>query len=183
MIWNFLTRPISTLLAFYVRVIHSGTVIDFALISTFFNIGMFIGGIITTIKKNWKHKITVIISAAITSGVAYTLFSFIPLGFFFLMMLLSAIRGITLPLINALYYTILQSKVSTDKLGRITSIDNTLSFIIMPLGDILAGPLAETMGIGPLFFTSASLLILMEIGVYFFTDIRSLDIEKESEQS
>jgi hypothetical protein len=68
-------------------------------------------------------------------------------------------------------------------LGRITSIDNTLSFISIPLGDILAGPLAETVEIGPLFFTCASLLIIMEIGVYFFTDIQSLDIEKESNTS
>ena len=179
---NFLLQPISTLLPYYIRVIHNGSVVDFALISMSFNVGIFIGGILTTLKKEWKYKVPVMILATIIYAIAYALFSFVPTGFFILIMLYIAIQGFTLPIYNALFYTILQSKVPSDKLGRITSIDNTLSCIIIPLGSILAGALTVIIGIGPLFFISASLIIIVDVVVYLFTNIRLLDSEEDSSQ-
>ncbi len=182
MLCNFFMQPIGTLLPYYVKVLHNGTVVNYAIISTSFNIGMLIGGIITSVKKKWKHKLPIITLAIFIHGVVYALFSFVPYGFFSLMMLYSAIRGFTMPFINSLYFTILQTSVSHDKLGRIVSIDNTLSFVSMPIGSILAGPLAEFYGVGPLFFVSASLYITTTVTFYLFTNIRQLDsIETVSE--
>jgi DHA3 family macrolide efflux protein-like MFS transporter len=183
MICNFLMQPIGTLLTYYIRVIHMGSVIDYALISISFNIGMFIGGIITAIKGTWTHKITIITIAISIHGIAYALFAFVPTGGFFLMMIYSVIRGLTMPIINAIYLTILQTSVSKEKVGRITSIDNTLSFIAMPVGITLSGILAELYGTGILFFISASLYILTNIMIFLFTNIRKLDSIKEVTES
>jgi len=183
MLCNLFMQPIGTLLPYYVKVLHNGTVVNFAMISTSFNIGMLIGGIITSVKKKWKHKIPIITLAIFTHGVVYALFSFVPYQFFYLMMLYSAIRGFTMPFINALYFTILQTCVSHDKLGRIVSIDNALSFVSMPIGSMLAGPLAEIYGVGPLFFVSASLYITTTVTIYVFTNIRQLDSIKDVSES
>jgi len=183
MICNFLMQPIGSLLPYYIRVLHNGTVVDFAMISVYFNIGMLIGGIITSIKKKWKYKIPIITIAIVIHGIVYALFAFVPIGVFFLMMLYSAIRGFTMPIINALYFTILQTCVPHEKLGRITSIDNTLSFVSIPIGTSLAGPLAEIYGIRPLFFVSASLYITTTIMIYIFTNLRQLDFEEKSNES
>ena len=177
---NFLLMPFSTLFPYYVRVFHNGSVVDFALISTFSNSGMFIGGLLMTIKKKWKQKIPFMISISIIFGIDYTLFAFVPIGFFFLIMLYSAIFGFIMVTYNALFFTILQLRVPSDKLGRITSIDSTLSTIIIPIGSILAGPLSVIIGISPLFFICGSLIVLIEIVVYFFTKIRLLDSEEET---
>ena len=179
MLCNFFMQPIGNLLPYYVKVFHKGTVLNFALISMSFNIGMLIGGIITSVKKKWKHKIPIITLAILTHGIMYALFSFIPIGFFSLMMLYSAIRGFTMPFINALYFTILQTAVPHEKLGRIVSIDNALSFVSMPLGAMLAGPLAELYGINFIFYVSAGLYILTTISVYLLTNIRQLDSLEE----
>ena len=182
MLCNFFMQPIGTLLPYYVKVLHKGTVVNFALMSASFNIGILIGGIITSVKKKWKHKIPIITLAIITHGVVYALFSFVPYQYFYLMMLYSAIRGFTMPFINALYFTILQTSVSHDKLGRIVSIDNALSFVSMPLGAMLAGPLAEMYGINFLFYVSAGLYIMTTVSIYLLTNIRQLDsIEAVSE--
>lgn len=183
MICNFLMQPIGTLLTYYIRVVHMGSVIDYALISISFNIGMFIGGVITAIKGTWTHKITIITIAIAIHGIAYALFAFVPTGGFFLMMIYSGIRGLTMPIINAIYLTILQTSVSKEKVGRITSIDNTLSFIAMPVGISLSGILAELYGTGLLFFISASLYILTAIMIFLFSDIRKLDSIKEVSES
>lgn len=183
MLCNFFMQPIGTLLPYYIKWVHNGSVVNYAIISTSFNIGMLIGGIITSVKKKWKHKIPIITLAIFTHGVVYALFSFVPYRFFSLMMLYSAIRGFTMPFINALYFTILQTCVSPDKLGRIVSIDNALSFVSMPIGSMLAGPLAEVYGLGPLFFVSASLYLTTTVTFYIFTNIRQLDSIKAVSES
>ncbi|MFX1380336.1 MAG: MFS transporter [Promethearchaeota archaeon] len=183
MICNFLMQPIGTLLPYYVRVFHMGSVVNWALVSMAFNIGMFIGGIITAIKGKWTHKIPIITLAVVIHGIAYMLFAFLPIGAFFPMMIYSGIRGLTMPIINAIYFTILQTSVPPEKLGRIVSIDNTLSFIAMPIGTTLSGILAEFYGIGPLFFISASLYILITIMTFLFTNLRKLDSIKEVRES
>jgi DHA3 family macrolide efflux protein-like MFS transporter len=179
MVCNFLIQPIGTLLPYYIRVLHMGTVIEYAIISMSFNIGMFIGGIITTVKGTWKYKIPIITMAIVIHGIVYALFAFVTTGFFLPMIIFSIIRGLTMPIINALYFTILQTSVSPEKLGRITSIDNFLSFIAMPLGIVISGFLAEIYGIGLLFFISASLYVMTSIVIFFFTKIRKLDSIKE----
>ncbi len=183
MICNFLMQPIGTLLPYYVRVLHMGTVFEYALISMSFNIGIFIGGIITTVKGTWTHKIPIITIAIVIHGIMYALFAFVPIGDFFLMMIFSVIRGLTMPIINAIYFTILQTSVPTEKLGRITSIDNTLSFVAMPVGTAISGLVAEFYGIGPLFFISASLYIMTTIMIFLFTNLRKLDSLKEVSES
>ncbi|MFX0004703.1 MAG: MFS transporter [Candidatus Hodarchaeota archaeon] len=183
MLCNFLMQPIGTLLTYYINVLHMGSIVDYALISMSFNIGMFIGGVITTVKGTWKHKIPIITLAIVVHGIAYALFAFIPIGFFFPMMIFSVIRGLTMPIINAIYFTILQTSVPHKNLGRITSIDNTLSFIAMPLGIALSGFLATFYGTPPLFFISASLYIMTAVSFFLFTNIRKLDSIKEVRES
>ncbi|MFX1569321.1 MAG: MFS transporter [Promethearchaeota archaeon] len=177
---NFLLMPFSTLFPYYVRVFHNGSVVDFALISTSSNTGMLIGGLLMTIKKKWKKKIPIVIFFGIIFGIVYALFAFVPVGFTFLIMLYSAIFSFIIVICNALFFTIMQLRIPSDKLGRVTSIDSTLSTIIIPIGSILAGLLAVIIGIAPLFFICGSLIVLVEIIVYFFTKIRLLDSEGES---
>jgi len=176
---NFLLQPFSTLFPYYVRVFHNGSIVDFALISMASNVGIFTGGILMAIKKNWKYKVPTMISTTIIFGIAYTLLAFVPTGFIFLIMLYSATIGFNMVIGNALFFTIMQLRVPSDKLGRVSSIDSFLSCIIIPLGSILAGPLTLIIGIGPLFFISGSLITLVEIVIYFFTKIRLLDSDKE----
>lgn len=183
MIWNFFIQPLYSLLPYYITVIHNGTVVDFAVFSISFNIGLFIGGIITLIKKEWKNKVPIIIIATIIHAIVYVLFSFVPIGFFFLIMLYSTIRGLTMPIINTLYFTIMQMRVPPDKLGRITSLDNILSFISIPLGNILVGPLTLIIGIESIFLINAYIIITVQIIFYFFTKIELLDSKKEFDNS
>jgi hypothetical protein len=107
------------------------------------------------------------------------LYAFVPKGLISLITLYSAIFGFIIVTYNALFYTIQQLRVPSDKLGRVSSIDSTFSTIIMPLGSILAGPLAVIIGIGPLFFICGISIMIIELNLYFFTKIRLLDSEED----
>jgi DHA3 family macrolide efflux protein-like MFS transporter len=180
MILNFFSQPRGTLLSYYVKVDHGGTVVDFAIVSMAFNIGMFIGGILTSVKKNWKRRMRAIYIAFILGSIGYLLLALVPTGMIFLLIIFLPITGFSLPIINSLYFTIIQLKVPHNKVGRVISIDTTMSFIAMPLGTLFAGPLAEIMGTANLFLICAILSLVITNLFFFFTKVRSLDTEEAS---
>jgi DHA3 family macrolide efflux protein-like MFS transporter len=142
---------------------------------------MIAGAIIASFKKDWKHKIPIMFYAIAFAGIGYGILAFIPIGFFILIGITLLTMGLIVPFINILYSTILQTRVPHDKLGRVISIDTTLSIGISPLGSVIAGPLAELIGINLLYLSCAILMIIFIISLYFFTGIRHIDYSIQTE--
>jgi len=174
MILNFLNQPRSTLMVFFIKSDHGGSVLDYSLVSMALNIGLLAGGVLATVKKNWKHKMRVIYVAYLISLIGNILFATTILGNIPLLMIYAAIGAVSVPVINSLYFTIIHLKVPQDKVGRVVSIDTTLSYIAMPVGTLLVGPLAIAIGTPLLFFISAILSLITITLIYFFSNIRSL---------
>ncbi|MFW9877348.1 MAG: MFS transporter, partial [Candidatus Thorarchaeota archaeon] len=66
MIWNFIQRPWSVLMPYFVRYTHDGSAFDLALLMATAQVGNILGSLIVSIKKTWKHKIKInIIGASI----------------------------------------------------------------------------------------------------------------------
>lgn len=172
---NFLIQPLGTLLPYYVNVIHGGMAFEYALITILLQIGIMGGAVLTTIKKEWKHKIELSFFGIAFVGVGYAILAFIPRGFFYLIGIDLMVMGLVLPIINVIYQTILQTNVAHDKLGRVTSIDATLSMVISPVGSIIAGPITEIIGIQLLFLICAIATIILMLSMYFFTNIRHVE--------
>jgi DHA3 family macrolide efflux protein-like MFS transporter len=184
---NFLIQPLGTLLPYFVNGIHGGSAFEYALITIFLQIGIMGGAILTSIKKEWKYKIELTFFGIAYIGVGYAILALIPKGMFYFIGIDLMLMGIILPIINTIYQTILQTNVAKDKLGRVTSIDGTLSMVISPLGSIIAGPITEIIGIQLLFFICAIITIILVLSMYFFTNIRHVKynghITKESDPS
>ncbi|MFX1346492.1 MAG: hypothetical protein ACFFAI_15445, partial [Promethearchaeota archaeon] len=103
-----------------------------------------------------------------------------PVGSFLILGIGGATLGFVLPIINSLYQTFVQTNVPPDKLGRVSSIDSTISSAISPIGSLVAGPLALLLGIPTLFSYCALIGILCTIGFWCFTGIRNVDLDSKS---
>ncbi|MFX1327826.1 MAG: MFS transporter [Promethearchaeota archaeon] len=179
MLLNFLIRPVDSLMALFILDFHGGKAGHLALTEMLFTGGMISGAILTSVKKNWNNKIRVIFISLLIALTGYLIFSIAPPGSYFILGLGSAILGFNLPIINSLYQTFMQTTVPPDKLGRVTSIDYTLSSVISPIGALLSGPLAVLLGIQPLFFYCSVLGLLFTIGFWSFTGIRKVDLDSK----
>lgn len=180
---NFLTQPLGTLMPYYVNTIHGGLEFEYALVIGSLNAGMIVGAVIASFKKDWKHKIPIMFYAIAITGIGYAILALIPKGLFIFIGITFLTIGLIVPFINILYSTILQTNVSHDKLGRVTSIDTTFSIAISPLGSVIAGPIAEVIGINFLFMSCAILMIIFILSLYFFTGIRHIDYSIQMESS
>jgi len=187
MIWNFIHRPWAVLMPYFVRYTHDGSALDLALLMTTAQVGSIIGSLITSIKKTWKHKIKINIIGGSLFFICQIPAILAPKGNFILMMIVLFPAWIVFPITVSTYLAIIQTVVSKDKIGRIMSIDHMISMAIAPIGALIAGPLAEIMGIVNLFLIFAILGIIHPFFIWFFTNIKQLEISdrehiKEAEE-
>jgi len=176
MIWNFIHRPWAVLMPYFVRYTHDGSALDLALLMTTAQVGSIIGSLIMSIKKTWKHKIKINIIGGSLFFICQIPAILAPKGNFILMMIVLFPAWILFPITVSTYLAILQTVVSKDKIGRIMSIDHMISMSIAPIGALIAGPLAEFMGIVNLFLIFAILGIIHPFFIWFLTKIRQLEI-------
>jgi len=181
MLLNFLIQPLSTFLSYFAYVIHSATAFEYAIVATGFQGGIILGAILTVIKKHWKHKIKVTFIVLEVFMVGYAMLGYSPYRAFFFMIITSFIMGFVLPIVNTIFQTVMQTAIPHDKLGRVSSIDSTLSMLITPFGALIFGPLALVLGVPNLFFFSALLGMAVIACLYTFTGIRHVNYDDMAE--
>jgi Na+/melibiose symporter-like transporter len=164
-------------MSLYILIDHGGTKLIYALTLISFQGGMIIGALIASFKKKWGNRMMIIFLGIVFGGIGYIIFSIAPTGAFFIIGIGGLILGIMLPIINSLYQTWIQTIVPKDKIGRVTSIDHTLSMSIAPIATILTGPLATLMGNANLLFYSALLMIAITILIWSFSSVRRINYD------
>jgi len=174
---SFVISPIEVLLPFYISEIHLGNAFDLAFIWAFFNGGMILGGIITTLKKNWKHKIPIYFIFMMVVMGLISFLGFAPTGIFFILWVGMAIVGLILPIINTIYMTIVQTTVPPDKMGRVSSVLQSISVVAFPIGTLIAGPLAEVIGIRSVFLYGGILGLVIVFLFWRSTKIRHINYD------
>lgn len=174
---NFLIAPINVLLPLYILEEHSGTIFSLAIMMLFLNGGMILGGVITSIKKDWKHKISVYFSGMLIVMGLISIMGITPSGFFILLWIGIAPVGLILPILNTIYMTIIQTTVPPEKMGRVSSVNQSISSSMFPIGTLIAGPLAVAIGIRSVFLFSSILGVLVVFLVWRLTKIRHVDYD------
>jgi DHA3 family macrolide efflux protein-like MFS transporter len=160
MLLNFLLMPFNVLLPIYVKVLHEGSAADFAFVMVFFQIGMVLGALLTSIKKEWKRKVFTYFGGLLVICVMLSGYTFAPKGWFLFLAIGNFVVGFLLPIGNTIYMTIIQTTVPNDKMGRVISIDHSVSSLFAPFGALISGPLADIIGARTVFFLSSIIGVL-----------------------
>jgi MFS family permease len=82
--------------------------------------------------------------------------------------------GITEGLIEVIWITTLQQRVTQTALARVSAYDTMGSFVLMPVGFALAGPAAEAFGVRSVLFFAAGFALAASVFVAFLPSVRGL---------
>lgn len=178
---NFLSVPFNTLMPLFVRNIHNGDSFNLAFVMAMIQIGLVLGSIVASAKKEWRKKVHTIIIGILIAVIGYFMATIAPIGFFFIIGIGGAIRASMIPIINTNFLTIIQTNVTQEAQGRVMSIVLTIASAISPIGMILSGPLSDIFGIVNLYFICATLIIVSVIVVYVSTNVRKVRYEQNIE--
>lgn len=178
---NFFMVPVSIFMPYFIRYNHSGDPTNLALISVFMNGGMLIGAFVTSMKKEWKHSTSIYFGLEFILMMMISIYAIAPYRNFLMIGIAAGISGLTIPILNTIYLTIMQLKVPTDKMGRLSSLDWAISSAISPIATIVAGPLSELMGVTNVFLSFSIMGMTITIIFWGITYIRFSNNKKMKE--
>ncbi|MBD3192636.1 MAG: MFS transporter [Candidatus Heimdallarchaeota archaeon] len=176
MLCNFFITPFSTLLPLFVEKIHLGTEADYAIVTSFMQAAMIIGGLAMVIFKGFKKKnILVCYLSIMWTFVFISILPWVPIGRFWLMGGVLFVTLLVIPVINVTINTTFQVLIPQDKFGRASSALGTITSAITPLGMVLAGIIGELVGIKLVFICSPIIAFVIVNILWVATPIRKLD--------
>jgi DHA3 family macrolide efflux protein-like MFS transporter len=172
---NFLLVPLSTLLPYYVKVVHSGGAPDLALVMAFFQGGILVGGLVMSVIKGFKKKMLTMAISLYIIFLGYALISLTPPMWFWFMAMSGTIMALCVPVANVILQTIMQTVVPAKMQGRVNSVTIATASAATPVGIILAGTVVGFIPTANLFLGCAITGAIMVTLAWLFTDVKHVE--------
>jgi len=155
--------PISSLYPLMISVHLSGTAWHASIIGFVYAGGMMLCAAIVSTYGEIKNKLPLVHIALIGFGVTALLCGILPadLSVFWVFALLCALMGASGNLSNIPYMAYLQQTIPPEAQGRVFSLVVSLMSLAMPIGLLIAGPIAEAYGVAQWFFISGIAMIVI----------------------
>jgi DHA3 family macrolide efflux protein-like MFS transporter len=144
-IFFFLVSPLAFLSPLQVARNFGGDVWRLTAIEVGFSLGMLMGGILMASWGGFKNKARSMALSSILMG-AFT-FALGVTPIFWLYLAFMGILGVSMPIYNTPLAVLLQQKVEADYLGRIFGVLTMITSMMLPLGMLVFGPLADFVNI------------------------------------
>jgi MFS family permease len=147
-----------------------------AALTTAFSIGALVGSLVA-IRIRPKKPLA-------ASCMAAWVFLLQPLGMGLglplnLLVAFSAVAGLGLSIHLALWFTVFQQNVPPEAMSRVSSYDSFGSFVLLPLGAALAGPIAAVIGVQETLLAAAAVIAITEAIVFAQPSVHAIRAKAE----
>ena len=93
----------------------------------------------------------------------------------------AAIAGVGLSIHLALWFTVFQQNVPPEAMSRVSSYDSFGSFVLLPLGAALAGPIAALIGVDTTLLAAAAVIAITEAIVFAQPSVHAIRARDDPE--
>ena len=177
---NFMIHPAMSLLPLLVSKHFGGQALQLAWINSAWGIGLVAGGLGLSAWGGFRKRIVTSMSGAVGMGLGFVLIGLAPSNAFWLALGAMFLSGAMNAFTNGPVFAVLQSIVAPDMQGRVFTIVISMAGIAAPLGLAVAGPIADTLGVGAWFLAGGVLAMLMGIAGFALPVIRTLEEQREA---
>lgn len=174
---NFLLSPTSSLTPLLVTEHFHGTAWHLGGMESAWGIGVILGGLALGIWGGFRSKILTSLTGLLFIGLPVALLGLVPATLFPLAMVSMFVMGVAIPFTNGPIFAIFQSQVAPEMQGRVFSLIGSLSMAMSPLGLLIAGPVADALGIRFWYVLGGVVTLLMALMGLLLPALRQLDGE------
>ncbi len=180
---NFFIVPLFILLPLIVIEVHDGGPHHLALLLSLQEIGTILGALFISAWKGFKRNVLGVSSGIFFAYLGILMVAVAPKGNFWFMGAGTFLIGVVLSIVRISNKIIWQTVVPPELLGRVFSVSRTLGHVTVPIAMILAGLLAEIIGI------ITFVILLVVIGIisltysWFMTDLSLVDETLETHEN
>ena len=179
---NFFAAPGNSLFPLFVTNYLGGDVFKLGWLQTAMGAGIIAGGLILGVWGGFTRRIVTCLTFVILQSIAIIAFSFTTENLFFFGLAMVFIAGMCGAFINGPLTAIFQSVVAKDAQGRFFALVGSISGAMMPLGLLVAGPLADAIGVRLTFLISAAAIFIFTSAGFFSRDLMNLENKKSIEE-
>ncbi|HOG45249.1 MAG TPA: MFS transporter [Anaerolineae bacterium] len=158
---NTLLSPAFSLLPLLVSRHFQQGALQLGWLNTALGIGFLVGGLLLSVWGGFKRRILTSMLGIAGLGVAVLLIGLAPASGLNQALVAMLMLGVALPLVDGPFMAIIQAVVKPGMQGRVITMSMSLSAAASPLGLIVAGPLADLLGIQAWFILAAAMCFVM----------------------
>ena len=163
MMINFLLTPAGSLMPFLVSDYFGGGAIQLGWLESAFGFGLIAGGLVLGAWGGFKQRIRTSMLGLIGLGLGMLVLGFIPADMFWMAILSAFFAASMLPFVNGPIHAIVQAVIEPDMQGRVFTLMGSLSAAMAPLGLIIAGPVADAIGVQSWYLIGGGSAIIMAV--------------------
>jgi len=151
---------------------HLGGAAGWGLILTAQSLGLVAGGLILLRFKPRRLLLTATLGFLLTIPFVLGLAGPLPVAG---LIVLAALAGIGMETFGILWDTTMQQEIPQEKLSRVYSYDALGSFVLIPLGVAIIGPISELVGTRETILGAAAISLTATLAVLLVRDVRTIE--------
>jgi DHA3 family macrolide efflux protein-like MFS transporter len=172
---NFLLTPAGSLTPLLIKNFFNGGAKELAWFEASFSIGVIAGGLLLGVWGGFKRHIVTALVGLVGIGVFIFIVGIVPTTGLTIAVASMFGVGIAVPITNGSLGAIFQTAVEPGMQGRVFTLIGSVSSAATPISLLLAGPLADTLGIQSWYVAGGLLCILMGVGGFFIRTVMQIE--------
>ena len=172
---NLLLAPAFALLPLVVNKEYGGGAPMLAAAETLFGGGVVLGGLALAAWGGFRSKIATSMAGLVGIGVGCLLIGFAPLAAFWVVVAGMFVVGIMQSFTNGPVMAIFQTVVEPGMQGRVISLLGSIAMAVTPIGLLVAGPVADALGVRIWYTVGGILCLVIGISARFLPSYKVLD--------
>jgi len=172
---NFLLTPASALSPLLILNHFGGGAPELGLFEALFGGGVVVGGILLGVWGGFKRRILTAMLGLIGLGLPMAVIGVVPSDGFALALSAGFVAGIMQPIVNGSLGATLQATVDPAMQGRVFTLLFSFATAMTPLGLLLAGPLADSLGVQSWYVVGGLICALMGAIGLFLPSVMTLE--------
>jgi len=148
---NFLINPPFALMPLMVRNYFGGGAVQLGWMESALGLGIVAGGLGLSVWGGFKKKVWTMLVGVALSGAGLLVVGLAPATAILVAIAGMFVTGLSLAFVNGPMFALMQSAVAPEVQGRVFGLVGTLSGLAAPLGLAIAGPVADRIGIQPMY--------------------------------
>ncbi len=172
---NFTIIPAFSLLPLMVKDYFGGSAIHLSWVESAMGAGMILGGVLLSVWGGFSRKILTSLVGLVGMGAGTLIMALTPSSAIFLAVGGALLVGFMTPMTMGPFFAVIQSTVEPDMQARVFSLLSSVGTGIAPLGLMIAGPVADRVGIQAWFLLAGILCVFMAMTGLFIPAVMTME--------
>jgi DHA3 family macrolide efflux protein-like MFS transporter len=146
-----------------------------AIVEGVFCFGFVIGSVILGVWGGGTRLVALVMLSVGACGAVVVAIGLLPPSGYWWFVVLSGLMAVVGAFYSSPMVALIQKNIEPQTLGRVMAVFGTLMSFSAPIGLVVGGPLADAIGVAPLFIGSGAVMVAVVVVALFFPVIHSLD--------